>query len=32
MEDEGHPMPSKAHMSPVVLGGGVSVVEGGWLV
>lgn len=25
-------MPSKTHKSPVVVGGGVSVVEEGWLV
>jgi hypothetical protein len=29
VEDEGHPMPSKTHKSPVVLGDGESVDEGG---
>jgi hypothetical protein len=32
VEEEGQPMPSRAHKSPVELGDGVSVVEGGWLV
>jgi hypothetical protein len=30
--EEEQPMPDRAHRSPVVLGGVVSVVEGGWLV
>ena len=32
VEEEGHPMPSKPHKSPDVVGGGVLVVEEGWLV
>ena len=28
-EEEGHPIPSRRHKSPVVVGGGLSVVVGG---
>ena len=32
VKEGGQPTPDRMHESPVVLGGGVSVVEGGWLV